>query len=107
MWGRVDCKRAADHPELKPEYEQALAICENRAIAAGTAGTANMPGGYGMAGAISAGINQGIAEGNIRRSTTISCMAERGYLLKKKSEHTAACAEAKPLPASPKAKSGA
>jgi hypothetical protein len=50
-----------------------------------------MPGGYGLAGGIAAGINQGVTAGNISRNTGNACMGDRGYLLRPRSEHIAAC----------------
>ncbi|MCG5237114.1 hypothetical protein [Xanthobacter oligotrophicus] len=86
-WGRVDCKRAADHPELMPEFEQAKAVCFNLASANAAAASANT---QGLAGAVTAmQVNSGTAE---------SCMAQRGFLLKRKSEHNAMCAAASAKP---------
>lgn len=91
QWGRFDCQRAADHPELTPQFEQAKLVCVNRAQAAGIAGTASMPTGYGMGGAIASGISAGIAQAQIQNATINSCMAEYGYMLLKRSEHVARC----------------
>lgn len=91
QWGRFDCQRAADHPELLPQFEQAKLVCVNRAQAAGIAGTASMPTGYGLGGAIASGISAGIAQGQIQNATVNSCMAEYGYMMSKKSEHEARC----------------
>lgn len=91
MFGRVDCRGPVGRPEVSRHFEQAKAICMNRADAAATAGTANMPMGYGYGGAIAAGINQGITAASIRNSTAVSCMAEQGYLLKRRSEFVAMC----------------
>jgi hypothetical protein len=91
VWGRFDCKRHSQFPELAVEWEQAKLICGGRAQAAAVAGTAAMPGGYGMSGAIAAGINQGIAGAQISQATATSCMAERGYRMSKASEFDARC----------------
>lgn len=104
VWGRVDCQRTADSPILQQEFEQARTICNAGAQAAGLSGTAGMPG-YGLAGAIS----QGITAGQISRNTGIACMGDRGWLLRPRSAHLAACEaieaqkaaeQAKRLPAS-------
>lgn len=91
LWSRVDCQRISANPSLMQEFEQAKAICLPRGQAAATAGTANMPGGYGLGGAIAAGINQGITANQIGTATITSCMGENGYLLKRKSEQDAMC----------------
>ena len=71
-WSRLDCKRLADGPEMVPQFEQAKLICVNRAEAAGVAGTAGMPVGHGVGGAIAAGISQGIASAQIQTATAKS-----------------------------------
>lgn len=86
-WGRVDCKRAADHPELLPEFEQAKAVCFNLASANAAAASA---GTQGLSGAVTAM--------QVNAGTTESCMAQRGFLLKKRSEHNAMCAAASAKP---------
>ncbi|WP_162561217.1 hypothetical protein [Methylobacterium terrae] len=91
VYGRVDCKRAADHPELDIEMEQAKAVCLPRAEAAAVAGTTAIPVGRGIGGAIASGIERGMAQRQIGEATTISCMAERGYLFKTRSEHLQMC----------------
>jgi phage gpG-like protein len=91
VWGRVDCQRSEGNPILSQEFELARQICASQAEAAAVAGTANMRGGYGIAGGIAAGINQGITAGNISRATGTGCMGERGYMLRPLSEHLAAC----------------
>jgi len=91
LWGHIDCQRSADHPEFNTQIEQAKLVCINRAQAAGIAGTASMPTGYGLGGAISSGINAGIAQGQIENATVKSCMAEYGWMLSKKSEFDARC----------------
>lgn len=92
VFGRVDCRRAEGNPDVVQEFEQAKAICVNRGQAAAIAGTASMPTGRGMSGAIVAGIEQGMAAGQISTATTLSCMAEQGYLIRTKAEHESACA---------------
>lgn len=97
-WGRFDCERVADRPELHQVAEQAKAICGPRAEAAAIAGTAAMPSGYGLGGAIAAGVNQGMTARQINDATLRSCMAEQGYVLSRKSEFDARC-PAKIVPA--------
>lgn len=63
------------------EFEQAKIICGNRADAAAEAATASRSIGYGTADAIASGIASGIAQANVKKSTILSCMAERGYRL--------------------------
>ena len=92
VWGRVDCQRLADNPALQVEFEQAKTICLSRGQTAAAAGTANMPEGHGLGGAIVAGINQAHTANQIGTSTIIGCMGEMGYLRKTKSEHIAMCA---------------
>lgn len=91
IFGRVDCKRLADYPELEIEFEQAKAVCLPRAQAAAVAGTTAIPVGNGLGGAIASGIERGMAQREIGTSTTVSCMAERGYLYKPMSQHLAMC----------------
>lgn len=91
IFGRVDCKRFADYPELEIEFEQAKAVCLPRAQAAAVAGTTAIPVGHGVGGAIASGIERGMAQREIGVSTAVSCMAERGYLFKPMSEHLAMC----------------
>jgi hypothetical protein len=91
VWGRVDCQRLADNPALQVEFEQAKTICLSRGQAAAAAGTANMPGGRGLGGAIVAGINQSATANQIGTATITGCMGEMGYLFKTKSEHIAMC----------------
>ncbi len=108
QWGRFDCKRLADGPQIAVEFDQAKAVCLNRAQAAGIAGTAAMPTGYGLGGAMVSGINRGITSSQIQDATIKSCMAERGYLLAKMSEHEARCPRSAPVaipaPVAPKRK---
>jgi hypothetical protein len=85
-WSRFDCTTN------DVAFEQAKAICMNRANAAGIAGTANMPSsGGGLGGAIADGIVQGITQAQITQSTALSCMAEQGYTRRTISEQIAAC----------------
>ena len=92
LWGRFDCMRMADGPEIQAEFEQAKLICSGRSEAAAIAGTAAMPNrGRGLSGAIVSGIEQGITGAQISVATAKSCMAERGLFLAKKSEHLARC----------------
>jgi hypothetical protein len=76
---------------MAAQFEQAKLICVNRAEAAGVAGTASMPNGYGLGGAVAAGISQGIAASQIQVATAKSCMAEYGYALQRASEFEARC----------------
>jgi hypothetical protein len=101
LWGRVDCQRFADNPALEVEFDLAKTVCGHRAEAAALAGTSGMPMGHGIAGAIAAGIAQGITAAQIKTATVQSCMAERGYLLKRRSEHLAICARIAPPPPPP------
>ena len=100
-WSRLDCKRLADGPEMVPQFEQAKLICVNRAEVAGVAGTAGMPVGHGVGGAIAAGISQGIASAQIQTATAKSCMAEYGYMLQRNSEFEARCPITIPPPPPP------
>lgn len=95
LFGRVDCQLSVGNPKLMVEYEQAMAICKPRAEAAAVAAGSNIPVGYGMGGAIASGIQRGMTEGQVGKATAISCMAERGYILRKSSEHEAVCASIK------------
>ena len=111
VWGRFDCKRLADFPEVQVEFEQANMICSGKAQAAAISGTASMPTGYGLSGAIVSGISQGITGAQISQATGKSCMAERGLYLAKRSEVDAKCprkellvAEVKPAATKPLAK---
>lgn len=105
MWFRFDCRtNHAENPDIAAEFEQAKAICAPRAQAAGTAASAAVPMGYGMAGAISSGIQAGITQAQVSTATAQSCMAERGYTQRTQSEDEALCAatreswKAKPVP---------
>jgi hypothetical protein len=91
LWGRVDCQRLAENPALQQDFDQAKTICLSRAQAASVAGTANMPGGYGIGGAMVAGMNKGVASNQIATATVNGCMGEMGYLFKTRSEHLAIC----------------
>lgn len=62
------------------EFEVAKEICLPRAEAASIAGTAAVPIGYGMGGAIASGIESGIKGAQIKEATIMSCMAEQGFL---------------------------
>lgn len=98
VFGRVDCRLLADHPDLLPEFEQAKAICSNRGEAQGEAASASMGTGGGLGGSVV----RAMTSVSVRDKTAISCMAERGYLLKKRSEYMAWCATMyppKPTPA--------
>lgn len=86
VWGRVDCQRAEGNPMLTQEFEQARTICKAGADAAGLSGSAGYYGG-GLAGAV----GQGIRAGQISQATGIACMGERGWLLRPRSAHLAAC----------------
>jgi hypothetical protein len=92
IWGRFDCRRQADDPEVAMLFEQAKTICVNRAEAAAVAGTTAIPVGRGIAGAIASGIERGQAQNEIGTATTLSCMAEQGWARKPRAEHEAVCA---------------
>lgn len=100
-FGRVDCQRTIGNPALTLQFEQDTAICQGRGDAAALSGTAVMQGG-GILGAI----DKGVTGGNINRSTVLSCMAERGYLYKRRSEHLSTCEAVKGQNSSQKAKPG-
>jgi hypothetical protein len=91
VWGRVDCVRAQENPMAEQEFEQAKAICVNRAQAAGIASTAGMPVGRGIGGAIASGISAGITQSQVSTATASSCMAEVGYIQRPQSAHQDAC----------------
>ena len=95
VWGRVDCQRLADNLALQVKFEQDRTICASHAQADGVAGTANMPDGHGLGGAIVAGINHSETRNQISTATMVGCMGEAGYLFKTKSEHLAMCAAIK------------
>jgi|HubBroStandDraft_6_1064221.scaffolds.fasta_scaffold111911_1 hypothetical protein len=101
LWGHIDCQRTADHPELASQFEQAKLVCFNRAQAAGVAGTASMPTGYGLGGAVASGISAGIAQAQIQNATVNSCMAEYGWMLTKRSDFDARCPVAVVAPPEP------
>lgn len=87
VWGRMDCQRAAGNAAVQAEADHARQICTSRAEAVAVAGTANMPGGRGIGGAMVAGMTSG----QIRVATAASCMGELGYILKTRTEHIAMC----------------
>lgn len=91
IFGRADCQRMEGNPVIQQDAELSKQICVGRAQAAAIAGTSNMPGGHGLGGAIAAGIAQGAAASQISSATVTSCMAEHGWLFKRKSEHVAMC----------------
>lgn len=91
VWGRVDCQRLADNAALQIDFEQAKTICLSRGQAASVAVTANMPNGYGLGGAMVAGINKGITGNQVGTATINGCMGEMGYLFKTATEHVAMC----------------
>jgi hypothetical protein len=93
VFGRLDCRRLAEGPELRQDFSRAEAICVGRAQASAAAGSATVhPYGYGLSGAIATGIEQGLTERRIGEATVISCMAEQGYLYRTRSDHEAICA---------------
>lgn len=91
VFGRVDCRPIANDAALQQDFEQARTICVNRAQADAVAGTAAMPVGRGIGGAIGSGIAAGVAQSQIQNATTMSCMAEHGYLYRTRYEHQATC----------------
>ena len=101
IWGRLDCRRAEVEPAIAVENERVKAVCLPRAEAAAIAGTSAMPVGYGIGGAIASGISQGIASNQIATKTLASCLAEHGYLNRRRSEHEAYCAAMAPPPPPP------
>jgi hypothetical protein len=93
VWGRVDCVRTQDNPMAEQQFEQAKAICTNRAQAAGIQTSAGMPsGGRNLGDAIGNGIVAGITASQVNTATGNSCMAENGYIRRPQSHHEAACA---------------
>lgn len=86
VFGRVDCQRSENNPTIQAAFEQDSAVCKGRAEAASLSGTSSMNGG-GLVGAL----DKAVTQQQIGKSTIVSCMAERGYLLKRRSEHTAMC----------------
>lgn len=103
IWGRIDCQRAVENPQLTVLFEQAKLVCQNRADAAGTAGTAGMPTGRGIGGAIASGIAAGITHAQISVSTAKSCMAEYGFMLASRQEHEMRCVSVRAAMAPPPA----
>ncbi|WP_157223406.1 hypothetical protein [Rhodovulum sp. PH10] len=101
MWRRVDCREEGT-AETSQESNLALTICKTRAEAAGEAAAASVPSGRGTADAIAAGIQMGQTRVKVGDNIMISCMAERGYLLRTNAEHEAACPT--PPPPTPSAK---
>lgn len=92
IFGRADCQRAANNPVIQQDFELARQVCLPRAEAAAVSGTTAIPVGHGLAGAMMSGIERGMAQNQIATATVTSCMAERGYLLRTRTEHEAACA---------------
>ena len=88
IYGRSDCKRGAANPEVARQYELDLEVCRHRGAATGEASATPLRGG-GILGAL----DRAVTEGSVSRSTQLACMAERGYLMRKKSEHDARCAK--------------
>lgn len=91
LFGRVDCKTTKGNAILEVEYEQAKAVCLNRADAAAVAGTTAIPIGHGAVNAVFSGIQRGSAQREIGLSTALSCMAERGYLHETDAANAARC----------------
>lgn len=98
LWARFDCQRISQNPGLQAALEQSRAICVPRAEAAAISGTAAMPVGYGLGGAIASGISQGVTGNQISRATMSSCMAEQGWTLRTLTEHEAVCPVPPPPP---------
>lgn len=96
VFGRIDCKVIPGNPKLETEFEHAKAICLPRAQAAAISGTAAMPVGYGIGGAIASGIERGMTQRQIGELTAKSCMAEQGYFHKKRIEHDLSCGRVRP-----------
>lgn len=93
VWGRVDCVRAQDDPMAGNMFEQAKAICTNRAQAAGLVTAASMPsGGRTLGDALANGIIAGATSASVSNATANSCMAENGYIQRPRSGHEEACA---------------
>jgi hypothetical protein len=90
-WGRIDCQRPAQRPELRPLFEQAKLVCQERALAAAVAGTSSMPRGNGIGGAIASSIATRMTKEEIAVSTAKSCMAEYGFVLMTQPEHDQRC----------------
>lgn len=88
---RVDCRPTAGDAMMEQEFERVRAVCVSRSQAAAISGTASMPSGYGLGGAIAAGINKGITSNQISEATGNSCMAEQGFLFRTEAEDTAVC----------------
>lgn len=95
IWFRADCKRISGNADLERQFELSKDICLNRGAAAGVASTASLPVGYGTAGAISSGMQRGLEQASVEKSTTVSCMAEQGYMLRTRAEFAAFCPSAK------------
>lgn len=87
MYGRLDCKRRTD-PSINIIFEQDTAICSGRAQVAGLTGTASMPVA-GLGGVIM----RDMTAHHISTASLTACMAEKGYLYKRRSEHEAMCAK--------------
>lgn len=89
IFGRADCRRHTDHPELARDYERIQTVCVARAEAAGqSAAAATDTSQYG---AIAGGFAQAMAQRDVAVPTVISCMAEHGYLWRTRAEHKAMC----------------
>lgn len=95
FFARADCQRMT-LPEVERHFEVAKSICGPKAEAAQIAGTAAIPVGYGIGGAMASGIERGVTGAKIRDATILSCMAEQGYLFRTASAHEAACAVGEP-----------
>ena len=69
VWGRADCQRGAGNPELQQQFEDAKSVCLGR------------------------GESEEMVAGAVGGSV---CMTERGYVLRTRAEHVAACQNLRP-----------
>ena len=69
VWGRQDCKRATTNPEIVADFSRDKGFCERDA---------------------------GLKEGDSVNAQMVSCMTDRGYAYRAKSDHDAACSAGAP-----------
>ena len=89
LFGRADCRRHADHPDLARDFERVQTVCIARARAAGYSAAASV-NSYNHS-PIVVGFAQAMTARDVAEPALISCMAEHGYLWKTKAEHEAMC----------------
>jgi hypothetical protein len=94
VWGRFDCRRIAQFPELQMELDQARTVCSHSATAQGIAGTQAM-----RVQSLGDAFAQSAAQNRVQLSSALACMADRGWLFATVPAHEARCPA--PAPAAP------